>query len=136
VTILQQLYSPNHIVKNSMSEKEKSLQRWRALIFQETPRRSVRAMLLDEVEEQESLLVSLPNELLSIIFWQIRRIEGVKGLFPCFLLSKKCLQALMDEYCWMQSCRIEFGLNEKDEETWYLTYRGNLPPHKTNQLID
>ena len=129
VTFIQeQLYSSHEIGVDLLllSDKEKSLQRWRALILREEPKRSVREMLLDQAEEQpESLLLTLPIELLSLIFSQVRRATGVNGLFlSCFLLSKKCLQAVMDEWQWMEFCRIDFGLSEKDEETWYLTYRG------------
>jgi hypothetical protein len=89
-------------------------------------------------DQTDSQLLSLPNEVLALIFyWVGRGRNGVQDLCPSFVICKKCLIATLDASTWKAYCWRDFSITEKDEDTWYETYKGkhfhNTPQHNATQ---
>ena len=69
------------------------------------------------------MLHDLPVELLGMVFGWIE----VTDLYPsCFLVSKQCLRAVLDEFIWAARCKRALGIDSKSDEsmTWMQIYKG------------
>jgi len=68
-------------------------------------------------------LEQFPIELLGHVFGFVE----ARDLYPsCFLISKRCLEAVKDEVIWEQRCKRELDVIERtDSGSWMKTFQGS-----------